>query len=107
MANVHIGPNFTITSVNMCTNVAEDVWYQVEYIKDIPRHEGGVLDGVAIEGGSDWLSCMYVTPLNDEKFPKDLAKEDLLANVLPEIITYNEQFNESTLAELSDWETEA
>ena len=91
MANVYIGSEYTITSVNMCTNAAEDIWYQVEYR--------------TIEEPS--VSVMYVTPLNDAKFPKDLAKEDLLANVLPEIITYNEQFNESTLAERSDWETEA
>ena len=91
MANVHIGANFTITSVNMCTNAAEDVWYQVEY--------------KTVENPS--VPVMYVTALNDEKFPKDLAKEYFLANALPEITSYNERFEASTLDPLSDWETEA
>lgn len=91
MANVHIGSDFTITSVNMCTNAAEDVWYQVEYLKEIDDPP---------------LPTMYVTTLNDEKFPKDLAKEDFLANVLPEVTTYNERFEVSTLHDLADWETE-
>ena len=90
MANVYIGSDFTITSVNMCTNVAEDAWYQVEY--------------KTIEQPS--VPVMYVTALNDEKFPPDLAKEDFLANVLPEVTTYNERFDGSALADLSDWETE-
>ena len=90
MANVYIGSEYTITSVNMCTNVKEDVWYQVEY--------------ETVENPS--VPVMYVTALNDEKFPKDLAKEDLLANVLPEVTTYNERFEGSTLDDLSDWETE-
>ena len=90
MANVHIGSDFTITSVNMCTNAAEDVWYQIEY-----RNVQAPL-----------VPTMYVTALNDEKFPKDLAKEDFLANALPEITTYNERFVASTLDDLSDWETE-
>ena len=93
MANVYIGSDFTITSVNMCTNVAEDVWYQVEYIINVEVDPA--------------VNTMYVTVLNDEKFPKDLAKEDFLANALPEITTYNERFEASIVDDLLAWETEA
>ena len=91
MANVYIGSEYTITSVNMCNNAVEDVWYQVEYTANMPIN----------------TPAMYVTVLNDEKFPKDLAKEDFLANALPEITTYNERFEASIVDDLLAWETEA
>ena len=59
MANVHIGSNYTITDVNMC-NTASDaqVWYQVSF------QETGKTSPI-----------MYVTPYNDDRFPKKLSKK--------------------------------
>ena len=91
MANVYIGSEYTITSVNMCNNAVEDVWYQVEYTANMPIN----------------TPAMYVTALNNEKFPKNLTKEDFLANALPEVTEYNKLFEGSTLDPLTDWETEA
>ena len=90
MANVHIGSNYTITDVNMC-NTASDaqVWYQVSFQqtgKDTP--------------------IMYVTPYNDEKFPKNLAKSDFIANVVPAIDSYIIIINGGTYDDLNSWNTE-
>lgn len=90
MANVYIGSDYTITDVNMCNTGSDaQVWYQVTFKEDVL---------------SD--STMYVTSTNNEKFPKDLAKADFLANVLPEVNTYISTLKGSFFNDLSDWNTE-
>ena len=49
---------------------------------------------------------MYVTPYNDEKFPKNLAKSNFIANVLPSVNTYINIINNGTYNALDDWDTE-
>ena len=90
MANVHIGSNYTITDVNMC-NTASDaqVWYQVSF------QQTGKTSPI-----------MYVTPYNDEKFPKNLAKSDFIANVVPAIDSYISSINGGSYDDLSSWNTE-
>ena len=84
--------NYTITDVNMC-NTASDaqVWYQVSFKQTRKRI---------------FLS-MYVTPYNDEKFPKNLAKSDFIANVVPAIDTIILiSLNGGTYNDLASWNTE-
>ena len=90
MANVFVSSDYTITNVSTC-NTASDaqVWYKVNF------SQAAYID-----------SSMYVTPINDTKYPMGLAKADFLANVLPEMNTYISYLNTSTYIEKSDWETE-
>ena len=90
MANVYIGSSYTITDVNMCNTESDaQVWYQVSFQ----------------ETGNP-APIMYVTPYNDEKFPKNLAKSDFIANVLPSVNTYINIINNGTYNALDDWDTE-
>lgn len=91
MANVHITSDYTITNVNQCNTAADaHVWYQVEF------HYNGWGD-----------STFFVTPYNDPKFPKGLAKDDFISNVLPEINTYVGIISGVQTAALDSWDTEA
>jgi len=91
MANVYITSDYTITNVNQC-NTASDaqVWYQVEY------HYNGTES-----------STFFITPYNDPKFPKGLAKDDFIANVLPEINSYVQIMTGTSIENLDSWDTEA
>ena len=86
MANVHIESNYTITDVNMC-NTASDaqVWYQVSF------QQTGKTSPI-----------MYVTPYNDDRFPKS----DFVANVVPAINDYISIINGGTYDDLASWNTE-
>ena len=62
-----------------------------------------------VKESSSTARVIYPTPdgeMLSTDIAKDLAKEDFLANALPDITTYNERFEGSTLDDLSDWETE-
>jgi len=90
MANVHIGSNYTITDVNMCNTPSDaQVWYQVSF-----------------QQTGKTFPIMYVTPYNDEKFPKNLAKSDFIANVVPAIDTYISIINNGSYNDLASWNTE-
>ena len=90
MANVYIGSNYTITDVKMCSTGSDaQVWYQVSF------QEIGKTSPI-----------MYVTPYNDEKFPKNLAKSDFIANVLPSVNTYISIINSGSYDSLTSWNTE-
>ena len=91
MANVYIGSDYTITDVNMCNTGSDtQVWYQVSF-----------------QDTGKTSPIMYVTPYNDEKFPKNLAKSNFIANVLPSVNTYISIINNGTYNALDDWDTEA
>jgi len=90
MANVHIDTDFTITDVKTANNASGHTWYQVLFLGTWPDAE----------------STMYVTPMNDERFPLNLAKADFLANVLPEVTAYNNILCNTTSEDLTDWKTE-
>jgi hypothetical protein len=49
---------------------------------------------------------MYVTPYNDDRFPKNLAKSDFVANVVPAINDYISIINGGTYDDLASWNTE-
>jgi len=90
MANVYIGSDYTITDVNM-SNTANDaqVWYQVVFQRN---------DRAA--------ATMYVTAYNDPKFPKNLDKNNFIANVLPEVNTYISILDSANQNDLESWNTE-
>ena len=91
MANVFITSDYTITDVRQCNTASDtEVWYTVTY-----KHND-LAD-----------STVYVTPTNDAKFPKGLAKTDFMANALPLINTYHDTISNSFINELTDWDTEA
>ena len=90
MANVYIGSDYTITDVNMfSTENDAQVWYQVVFQRN---------DRAA--------ATMYVTAYNDPKFPKNLNKNDFIANVLPEVNTYISILDSATDDKLESWNTE-
>ena len=90
MANVHITSDYTIMDVKM-SNTSNDaqVWYWVKL-----QYTG--LDPE-----------FYTTPINDDKFPKGLAKDDFIANALPLINAQHSYFAASTVDDLDSWDTEA
>mgnify|MGYP003116437528 CR=1 FL=1 len=91
MANVYIGSDYTITDVNMCNTAGDaQLWYQVNF-----------------QQTGKTYPIMYITPYNDEKFPKNLAKSHFIANVLPSVNTYISIINNGTYNALDDWDTEA
>ena len=90
MANVYITSDYTINNVNQCNTAADaEVWYQVQFTQT----------------GLD--ATWYITPTNDPKFPKGLAKDDFIANVLPAINTYIQTMQSNQIDELTSWDTEA
>ena len=90
MANVYIGSDYTITDVNMCNTGSDaQVWNQVTFKEDAKE-----------------FATMYTTSYNDAKFPKNLAKADFIANVLPEINTYISILDGGTYSTLDSWDTE-
>jgi hypothetical protein len=90
MANVHITSDYTITNVNFC-NTASDAqtWWQVEY-----------------ENPDQPFPFYYVTPYNDAKYPRGLAKADFLANVMPSLSEHITIITTCSTDDLASWDTE-
>lgn len=90
MANVYIGSDYTITDVNMFSTENDDqVWYQVVFQRNDRENP-----------------TMYVTAYNDPKFPKNLDKNNFIANVLPEVNTYISTLDSAISDKLESWNTE-
>lgn len=90
MANVYIGSDYTITDVNMLNTENNDtIWYQVVF----RRHDRENTN-------------MYITAYNDPKFPKNLDKNNFIANVLPEVNTYISILDSAARDDLESWNTE-
>lgn len=87
MANVWNATGYIVNSVNFC-NTASDAqtWYQVDYTR------------------SDGADGFYVTPNNNEKFPRGLSRADFMANVMPLMNTYETTITGCSTDSLTSWE---